>query len=91
MSSKLVPVCVNSENISSEFVYAESNHIKIIGDAKNLDLDQTKNLLMEKGLDYSVFCFDYKTDEIILIKTNKETDLYQSPFIYVVSQTRIDI
>jgi hypothetical protein len=69
----------------NEFANAEPNQIKPIGKINHLDMDETHALLIRKGSEYSVFCYDVETDEIILVKTSKETDLYESVFLYIVS------
>ncbi|CAF0907927.1 unnamed protein product [Rotaria sordida] len=46
-------------------------------------MDNTRELLMKKGSEYSVFCYDIERDEIILVKTSNETDLYECACMYV--------
>ena len=48
-------------------------------------MDETRELFIRQGSQYSVFCYDVETDEIILLKTLKETDLNECVFVYIVS------
>lgn len=83
--ARLVPVTFCQESIQMEFDFVEPNQIKPNGETSYLGMDETRELLMKNGSEYSVFCYDVETDEIILVKTSKETDLYECAFIYVVS------
>ncbi len=83
--ARLVPVTFCEESIKTEFALAQPNQIKPNGETSYLGTDETRELLMKNGSEYSVFCYDVEKDEIILVKTSKETDIYKCAFIYVVS------
>lgn len=86
ITARLVPVTVCRENIASDFELAHPNQIKSNGDTNHLDVNETRALLVRNGSEYSVFCYDVETDEIILVKTSKEIDLYKCAFLYTVNE-----